>query len=99
MSVAFAFTDILLGILHEIGVQYIIVRQEFLGIVDYLAFGQDKHSRYTYLFDKVGIVAYKQYRARVVAEVFAYDRLRIGIEMVGRLVEYQQVCAFEQKLA
>ena len=84
---------------NKIGVENVVVCQQFFGIIDDLSVGQDEHARYTDLFGKVRVVTYEQDRTRVIAEVFADYRLRVGIEMVSRFVQYQKIGAREQQLA
>ena len=79
--------------LHKVGIHNIVVLEEFARVLDYLTFRQNQHTRNTNLLYEFGIVAYKQYRSSIVAEVFANDSLGIGIQVVGWLVEDKKVCA------
>lgn len=56
----------------------------------------DEHAGDADLFDEVGVVADHDDGPGVVAEILADDFLGFGVEVVGRLVEEDEICALHE---
>ncbi len=71
----------------------------FGGRVLIVAAGDDEHMGNTDLLDEGGVMADHDDCAGVIFEVFADDFLGVGVEVVGRLVEDDEVRALEEDFA
>ena len=90
---------IFLAKLDEVGVEIVIILEELAGKVFDFPIGEDEHASDADLLDEGRVVGDDDEGTRVVTEIVPDNFLSLGVEMIRRLVENDEVRALQENLA